>query len=94
MQYRLYKNGNNDTSNVLKEVLSNREIDDYRKYLDLDESVVLPYNCLDNMTEAVEMFMKHFNKKNKIGILVDSDPDGFCSASMMYMYIKTSHCRS
>lgn len=88
MQYRLYKNGNNDTSNVLKEVLSNREIDDYRKYLDLDESVVLPYNCLDNMTEAVEMFMKHFNEKNKIGILVDEDPDGFCSASMMYMYIK------
>lgn len=88
MQYRLYKNGNNDTSNVLKEVLSNREIDDYRKYLDLDESVVLPYDCLDNMTEAVEMFMKHFNEKNKIGILVDEDPDGFCSASMMYMYIK------
>lgn len=88
MQYRLYKNGHNDTSNVLKEVLSNREIDDYRKYLDLDESVVLPYDCLDNMTEAVEMFMKHFNKKNKIGILVDEDPDGFCSASMMYMYIK------
>lgn len=88
MQYRLYKNGNNDTSNVLKEVLSNREIDDYRKYLDLDESVVLPYNCLDNMTEAVEMFMEHFNEKNKIGILVDEDPDGFCSASMMYMYIK------
>ena len=88
MQYRLYKNGHNDTSNVLKEVLSNREIDDYRKYLDLDESVVLPYDCLDNMTETVEMFMKHFNKKNKIGILVDEDPDGFCSASMMYMYIK------
>lgn len=88
MQYRLYKNGNNDTSNVLKEVLSNREIDDYRKYLDLDESVVLPYACLDNMTEAVEMFMKHFNEKNKIGILIDEDPDGFCSVSMMYMYIK------
>ena len=88
MQYRLYKNGNNDTSNVLKEVLSNREIDDYRKYLDLDESVVLPYDCLDNMTEAVEMFMKHFNEKSKIGILVDEDVDGFCSASMMYMYIK------
>ena len=88
MQYRLYKNGNNDTSNVLKEVLSNREIDDYRKYLDLDESVVLPCDCLDNMTEAVEMFMKHFNEKSKIGILVDEDVDGFCSASMMYMYIK------
>lgn len=88
MQYRLYKNGNNDTSNVLKEVLKNREIDDYRKYLGLDESVVIPYNRLDNISDAAEIFMKHFNKKDKIGILVDSDPDGYCSAAMMYLYIK------
>lgn len=88
MQYKLYERGNNDTLNVLKEVLNNREIDDYKKYLDLDKSVVIPYDCLDNIHSAVEMFMKHFNEKNKIGILVDEDPDGFCSASMMYLYIK------
>lgn len=88
MQYRLYENGNNDTSNVLKEVLKNREVKDWDKYLNLSEDVVLPYNCLDNIQEAVEMFMKHFNKNNKISILVDEDPDGFCSAAMMYSYIK------
>ena len=32
--------------------------------------------------------MKHFNNKGKIEILVDEDPDGFCSAAMMYSYIK------
>ena len=88
MQYRLYENANNDTSNILKEVLKNRGIDDYCTYLDLDESVVIPYQKLDNIENAVDLFMNHFNNKNKIGILVDEDPDGFCSASMMYLYIK------
>lgn len=88
LQYKLYENANNDTSNVLKEVLKNRGIDDYHTYLDLDESVVIPYQKLDNIENAVGLFMKHFNNKNKIGILVDEDPDGFCSASMMYLYIK------
>ena len=88
MQYRLYENANNDTSNILKEVLKNRGIDDYYTYLNLDESIVIPYQKLDNIENAVGLFMNHFNNKNKIGVLVDEDPDGFCSASMMYLYIK------
>ena len=88
LQYRLYENANNDTSNILKEVLKNRGIDDYHTYLDLDEGVIIPYQKLDNIENAVELFMNHFNNKNKIGVLVDEDPDGFCSASMMYLYIK------
>lgn len=88
MKYRLYENSDNNTSNVLEEVLRNRGIDDYEKYLNLDESVLIPYENLDNIREAVELFMKHFDNKNKIEILVDSDPDGFCSAAMMYSYIK------
>lgn len=92
MQYRLYKNGENDTSNILKEVLKNRGIEDYETYLNLDESVVIPYQNLRNIESAVQLFMKHFNQKNKIGILVDSDPDGFCSAAMMYLYMKQMDC--
>ena len=88
LQYKLYKNGNNDTSNVKEEVLKNRGINDYRRYLDLDKNVIIPWNNLDNIEKAVELFMFHLNKKSKISILVDSDPDGYCSAAMMYMYIK------
>lgn len=88
LQYRLYKDANNDTSNILKEVLKNRGIDDHYTYMNLDESVVIPYQNLDSIDEAVDLFMRHFNEKNKIGVLVDEDPDGFCSASMMYSYIK------
>lgn len=88
MKYKLYKNSNNDISNVMAEVLKNRGIEDYEKYLHLNESVVIPYDNLDNIEEAVKLFIQHFDRKNKIGILVDEDPDGFCSASMMYLYIK------
>ena len=88
MQYKLYENGNNDTSNVLAEVLKNRGINDYNRYLNLDESVIEPYQNLDHIEEAVNLFMKHINQKNRIAILVDEDPDGFCSAAMMYLYIK------
>lgn len=66
LQYKLYENGNNDTSNVLAEVLKNRGIDDYNRYLNLDESVVEPYRNLDNIEEAVSLFMKHFNQKIKL----------------------------
>ena len=88
LQYKLYENGNNDTSNVLAEVLKNRGIDDYNRYLNLDKSVIEPYQNLDHIEEAVNLFRKHINQKNKIAILVDEDPDGFCSAAMMYLYIK------
>ena len=88
LKYKLYENSDNNTSNVLEEVLKNRGVDDYEKYLNLDEDVLIPYENLDNMNKAVELFMKHFNNKDKIEILVDSDPDGFCSAAMMYSYIK------
>lgn len=92
MQYRLYKNSNNDTSNVMKEVFKNRGIDDYNTYLNLDDSVIISYEKLDNMQEAVNCFMNHFNDKDRITILVDSDPDGYCSAAMMYNYIKRLEC--
>lgn len=88
MQYKLYDNANNDTSNVVKEVLKNRGIDDYKTYLNLDDSVLIPYNKLDNINDAVEKFIQHFNQEDRISILVDSDPDGYCSAAMMYLYIK------
>lgn len=88
MQYRLYSNTTNNSRNIVDNVLKNRGIDDTHKYLNLDSSVVVPYQNLDNIKEAVELFMQNFNAKNKIGILVDSDPDGFCSSSMMYLYIK------
>lgn len=88
MKYRLYDNGTNDTSNILKEVLNNRGIPDYNTYMNLDESVEIPYSKLKNIEMAVTLFNSHYEKKDKIAILVDEDVDGFTSASAMFNYIK------
>lgn len=88
MQYKLYDNGNNDTSNIMQEVLKNRGINDYDKYLNLDESVIISFEKLNNINESVELFDKHFQKRNKIGLIPDSDVDGQCSSAEVYLYIK------
>ena len=87
MNYRLYEKESN-TGNIINDVLINRGINNPETYLNLNESVIIPYQKLDNIENAVQLFMKHCNNKDKIEILVDSDPDGFCSAAMMYSYIK------
>jgi single-stranded-DNA-specific exonuclease len=87
MKYRLYENEIN-SDNVLEKVLWNRGIKDYKKYLSLDKSVEISYNKLNNITNAVEVFMKHYENNDKIAVLVDSDPDGYTSAATMYLYIK------
>lgn len=88
MKYRLYENSDNNTSNVLEEVLRNRGVDDYEKYLNLNEDVLIPYENLDNMNKAVELFDRHFQCRDKIGIVPDPDVDGQCSAAEAYLYIK------
>ncbi len=54
----------------------------------MSEDVIIDYKRLENIDLAVNLFMKHYESKNKIYVLVDEDPDGYCSASMMYLYIK------
>ena len=88
MRYKLFENGSNNTKNVLKEVLNNRGINDYSTYLNLNDSVVIPYIQLDHIEDAVQLFDKHFQSKNCIGIIPDSDVDGQCSSAELYLYIK------
>lgn len=87
MQYKLYENGSNDYSNILKEILKNRKIDDYITYLHLDSTCEIPYTNLNNMNEAVELFNTHYSQKNVISILIDEDTDGNTSGAVMYSYI-------
>lgn len=93
MQYRLYDNSNNNTcENIVYNVLKNRNIRDCNRYLNLSERDEIPYTNLENIQEAINLFMHHFNNKSKIAVLVDEDIDGFCSAAMMYSYIKKLDC--
>lgn len=87
MQYRLY-DSKKKSSNVVKQVLYNRGIDNVDIYLDLSGDVVSDYNLLENMEESIALFDKHFQEKNCIGIIPDSDVDGQCSSAELYLYIK------
>lgn len=86
MKYKLI--GKNDKENLIEQVLLNRGIDNPEEYLSLDSNCINDYDNLDNMEEAIECFNKHFENGDIISILVDSDPDGFSSAAMLYSYIK------
>lgn len=87
MRYELIKGSTNNTSNPLETVLLNRGVENYKKYLNLSENDIEPYEHLDNIDEAVECFAKHFEYGSPIGILVDTDTDGVCSATIMAKYI-------
>ena len=77
MQYELIKDSLNDLDRPLETILLNRGLTDWEKYLNLDESCVQSFNDLDNMQEAVECFMKHYNNRDKIVVMPDSDTDGY-----------------
>ncbi len=72
MNYKLI--GNNDKENLIEQVLLNRGIENPEEYLSLDSSFINDYDNLDNMEEAVNCFVKHFERGDLVAILVDSDP--------------------
>lgn len=72
MKYKLI--GNNDTKNIIKQVLFNRGIANPTEYLSLDDSCINDYNNLDNIDKAVNCFEFHFERGDEVGILVDTDP--------------------
>lgn len=86
MHYELI--GTNDRSNVKNTFLSNRGITDVQGYCYLNKSCVNnPYD-LDNIADAAYMYINNVNENKRIGLLIDCDADGFCSAAMIYNYTK------
>ena len=88
MNYRLIKNSLNDIGNPKQTILLNRGIENWKQYLNLNEDCIHDFNLLKNIDKAVSCFVKHIENKNRIHIIVDSDVDGYTSASMVYRYIK------
>lgn len=70
--------------------LNNRGISDVKKYLDFsDTSRDLDWGVLKyDFIFASELLNETLNNGGKISIVVDSDCDGFCSAAIIYNYIK------
>lgn len=88
MNYRLIKYSLNDIHNPKQTILLNRGIENWKQYLNLNEGCIHDFNLLKNIDKAVSCFIKHIENKSRIHIVVDSDVDGYTSASMVYRYIK------
>lgn len=86
MKYKLI--GSNDTNNIIKTVLNNRGIEDWKGYINLSKAPRDTYENLDNIAKAVFAFDMHYVQKHPIAILVDNDVDGVCSSTLMYKFIK------
>lgn len=87
MQYKLI--GTNNTNNIIKTILNNRGIEDWEAYINLCCASRDSYADLTNIDKAIELFDKHFQNKDPIGILMDNDVDGVTSATIIYQYIKS-----
>lgn len=93
MKYNLFKNAKNkynDIDGLLIQVLENRGLENPYEYLKLinDDSVEYDPRLLDNIDMAKDRLLKAIENNEYIHIIVDSDPDGFCSAAIIYNYIK------
>lgn len=88
MNVKLWKGSRNDLSDPIRTIMENRGVEDYKTYMNLDDSCLNSPWELDNMEDAVRLLNKHIWNKSIISILVDCDVDGFTSASMMFQYLK------
>ena len=85
MRYRLIDNSLNNVNDILNTVLINRGISNPEAYMHIDDTCIDDY---DNIDKSVECLMNHFEIGDNISVLVDCDPDGYTSASMIYSYVK------
>ena len=84
MNYKLI--GENDILNPREQILKNRNTTMER--LNPTIEVVEDYSNYDNMDRAIKTLMHHIKNNGNIGIIVDEDCDGMCSATIMYRYLK------
>lgn len=88
MKYKLI--GDNNIHNVKETILKNRGINDIKGYLNLNKDAIYDYSLLNNIDEGIKLLKQAIEKQLPIYIVVDCDPDGYCSASILYDYIKNN----
>lgn len=89
MKYKVI--GKNDIFNVRDCVFENRGIENINEYINLDDSCLIPFGKLDNISEAVDTYLKHIHSPDShTTIVVDPDCDGICASAELYNYTKTN----
>lgn len=73
------------TENYLEELLISRGIENVEQFRNPTKECELGSGLLKNMASAIILVHKSLDKK--IGLIVDSDCDGFTSAAIVYQYL-------
>ena len=73
------------TENYLEELLISRGIENVEQFRNPTKECELGSGLLQNMAAAIILVHKNLDKK--IGLIVDSDCDGFTSAAIVYQYL-------
>jgi len=76
------------SSHYGKDVLSKRGIEDIEDYLQPTSKALIEPTLLTNITRGMYMLNKHLRTQKPIFLQIDSDMDGYMSATIMYLYIK------
>lgn len=82
--------GDNNTKNIKYTILKNRGVTNVKDYLNLNSNCLYDYNLLNNIKEGINLLKEIIENELPIYIVVDSDPDGYTSASSLFHYIKTN----
>lgn len=84
-----YKTKYNTNVTNINDLLTIRGIKDPERYLYPDKYSLLDPFLLDNISDAAECLIQNIKENNNILIIIDSDQDGFCSAAMLWNYLKS-----
>lgn len=91
MNIKLREKENNPfEDNLVKYLLFNRDIGDVDfidKYTNANAYDLCDASTLSNIQYVADVFKKHMDKQSEVGILYDSDFDGYSSGGIMYKYI-------
>jgi len=94
MQYKLIGTKNDYLINPMQVILNNRGIENIEEFLNVNENHINHYSLLNNIDKAVQCLLTHLKNNNIIYLQVDSDVDGYSSASLLYNYIKRIYTES
>ena len=64
---------------------------DVERYLHPDDGCFEASNCYPNVKQAAELLQRPLCDKRKIGLLVDVDCDGFCSATLVRTFLNNRY---
>lgn len=69
-------------------LLAARGVEDVEEFLNPTEKSLQDYMDLENMKEGAVLLLKAIKNNEKILLIVDSDPDGYTSSAILYLYLK------